>query len=529
MSETEGDRKRPRAALPRPAADAVGHGRTVVDARESIASAAALASQDVLAVTESTHPAVQDGVALCVDLDGTLLRSDLLYESALALLGRKPWLLFLLPFWLLRGKAALKQAIASRVEVDASSLPYDERVLCQLRETRARPRVLCTASNVKFAEQVASHLGLFELVLASDDRCNLSGGRKARMLVERFGERGFDYMGNAPTDLPVWGRARAAWVVNAPPRLAASAAEVTQLAGFLPPDGAGLQAWAGALRVHQWLKNLLVFVPLLASHRFFDSDAVLSSLLAFAAFSLSASGVYVLNDLLDLAADRQHPRKRQRPFACGRLPLSLGVLAAPLLALFGLGIALGAGLGFAAVLAGYYVTTLAYSLQLKRIVMVDVIALAGLYTLRIIGGAVAIGADLSFWLLAFSMFVFLSLAMLKRYTELAVILDYGRDAASGRGYSVKDLPLIQSLGSAAGYMAVLVFALYINSPESLALYARPQVLWLICPLLLYWISHLWMTSHRGGMDDDPLVFAATDRVSQVVIALGGLLALAAIG
>jgi len=472
---------------------------------------------------------LDDGVALCVDLDGTLLKTDLLYESALVLLGRKPWLLFLLPLWLLRGKATLKREIAERVELDATRLPYDERVIEALRDTRARPRVLCTASDAKFAHQVAEHLGLFELVLASADGVNLSGERKAHRLVERFGERGFDYMGNASADLPVWSRARQAWVVNAPAGLSARAARAAQVARELPPAGGGARAWIKALRLHQWLKNLLVFLPLLASHRFLDAQAIAAALLAFAAFSLSASGVYLLNDLLDLDADRQHPRKRLRPFASGVLPLLHGLFAAPLLAAIGLCLGLAVGPLFACVLAGYYAMTLAYSLRLKRVVMVDVIALAGLYTVRIIGGAVAIGATLSFWLLAFSMFLFLSLAMLKRYTELMLALGNGRNLANGRGYAVDDLPLIQSLGSAAGYLAVLVFALYINSPESLALYARPQVLWLICPLLLYWISHLWITSHRGRMDDDPVVFAATDRASQIVIGLSGLLVLGAIG
>lgn len=472
---------------------------------------------------------IDDAVALCVDLDGTLLKSDLLYESALALLARKPWLLLLLPLWLLRGKAGFKREIAARVELDAASLPYDERVIEALRQTQARPRVLCTASDAKFARQVAEHVGLFELVLASENGVNLSGPSKAQALVERFGERGFDYMGNAAADLPVWARARLAWVVNASAAVRAQAARSAQVTRELPPAGGGARAWIKALRLHQWLKNLLVFLPLLASHRFFDSAAVADAVLAFAAFSLSASGVYLLNDLIDLDADRQHPRKRLRPFACGTLPLLHGLLAAPLLAALGLALALAVNPAFACVLAGYYTMTLAYSLRLKRVVMVDVIALAGLYTVRIIGGAVAIGASLSFWLLAFSMFLFLSLAMLKRYTELKVVLGNGRSQANGRGYAVDDLALIQSLGSAAGYLAVLVFALYINSPESLALYARPQVLWLICPLLLYWISHLWMTSHRGRMDDDPVVFAATDRASQVVIGLSGLLVLGAIG
>ena len=480
-------------------------------------------------MTEHIEKPGSASVALCVDLDGTLLKSDILYESLLALLGKNPLYLFMLPFWLLRGKAALKHAIASRIELDPTHLPYDERVLGILRDTRDRPRVLCTASNDKYAQSIAAHLGVFELVLASNDRLNLSGHFKAQSLAERFGERNFDYMGNASIDLEVWARARRAWVVNGSQALARRAARVSELADHLAPPSGAFRAWIKATRVHQWLKNLLVFLPLLASHRFFDLQAVSASLLAFVAFGLCASGVYVFNDLLDLPSDRQHPRKRLRPFAAGRLPLRQGLLVAPLLTAAGFALALLVSPVFALVLLGYYTMTLAYSLRLKRVVMVDVILLAGLYTIRIIGGAAAIGSSLSFWLLAFSMFVFLSLAMLKRYTELSIMLGAGRSKASGRGYEVKDLPLIQSFGAASGYLAVLVFALYINSPESLELYGRPQVLWLICPLLLYWISHLWIKSHRGAMHDDPVIFAVTDRISQVVIALCGVLVLGAIG
>lgn len=467
-------------------------------------------------------------VALCVDLDGTLLRSDALYESVLALLARNPLYLFLLPLWLLRGKASLKQAIAARVDLDPALLPYDERVLTLLRETPLRPRVLCTATNARYADAIAAHLGLFEEVLASDATRNLSGHRKAQALVERFGEDGFDYAGNEAADLDVWAKARRAWVVNASPALAARAAQVAQVEAHLPAARVTARLWIKQVRVHQWLKNLLVFLPLLASHRLGDRDALIASMLAFVAFGLCASGVYVLNDLLDLPSDRAHARKRERPFAAGRIPLLHGLLAAPLLTLAGFALAWLASPLFALVLLGYYVMTLAYSLRLKRVVMVDVIMLAALYTVRIIGGAAAIGAGLSFWLLAFSMFIFLSLAMLKRYTELADVAASGASKASGRGYEVDDLPMIQSMGAASGYLAVLVFALYINSPESLALYSHPKALWLICPMLLFWISRAWMVAHRGGMHDDPVVFAVTDRVSQVVIVVCGLMVLGAV-
>lgn len=471
---------------------------------------------------------MHDDVPLCVDLDGTLLKSDLLYESVIVLLRRNPLYVFLLPMWLLRGKAVLKQAIAERVSIDPNGLPFDDRIIDLIKAAPNRHRVLCTASDQRFADAIARHLGIFDLVLASNGVRNLAGSLKAEALVERFGERGFDYVGNDRIDLDIWRRARRAWVVNGSKSLADAAARHCKLETHLPAEAGQWRAWLKAVRMHQWLKNLLIFVPLLASHRFFEMGALMNAFLAFLAFGLCASGVYVLNDLLDLPSDRLHPRKRLRPFASGRLPLLRGMIAAPVLTLAGFAIALLCGPLFAAVLAVYYGTTLVYSLWLKRVVMLDVMVLAGLYTIRIIAGAAAIGAGLSFWLLAFSMFVFLSLAMLKRYTELATMLSSGRTIASGRGYGVDDLPLIQSLGAASGYLAVLVFALYINSPESIALYSRPQLLWFLCPVLLYWMSRAWVIAHRGRMDDDPVVFAVTDRVSLAVLALFGLIVMLAI-
>lgn len=471
---------------------------------------------------------MNQGAAFCVDLDGTLLKTDLLYESLLALLSRNPLYLFMLPVWLLRGKAALKHEIASRVVLAAETLPYDARVLDALRSTENRPRVLCTASDMKLAKPIAEYLGLFDLVLASDGVHNLSGRRKAAALVGRFGEGAFDYAGNGPVDLHVWRSARRAWVVNGSSRLAREAAKCCEVERHLEAPGGRLHAWLRGLRLHQWLKNLLVFLPVLASHRFLEPAAMLQAVGAYLAFGVCASSVYLLNDLLDLPSDRSHPRKRLRPFAAGQLPLSHGLVAAPLLTILAFLLALLISPGFALVLAIYFLMTLAYSFRMKRVVMVDVVLLAALYTIRIIAGAAAIGSALSFWLLAFSMFLFFSLAVLKRYTELLSMQANGGDKASGRGYEVGDLALLQSLGGASGYISVLVLALYINSPESLALYSHPQVLWLLCPALLYWVSRIWIVAHRGDMHDDPVVFAATDRVSQAVILLCGGIALSAI-
>jgi 4-hydroxybenzoate polyprenyltransferase/phosphoserine phosphatase len=471
----------------------------------------------------------QAGTPLCIDIDGTLIRSDLLLESALALLRRNPAYLLLFPIWLLRGKARLKREIAARANIDASLLPYDARLVEWLRgEAAQRRQVLCTASDRKFADAVAAHIGGFDEVLASDGTRNLAGASKGDALRERFGEHGFDYAGNAAPDLAVWRHARRGVVVNASPALTRRAAQVVEIERVFDRPGEGVRPWIKAMRPHQWLKNLLLFLPLLASHRAFDGNAVLLSLLAFASFSVCASGVYLLNDMLDLEADRAHPRKRLRPFAAGTLPLTAGLMLAPLLTLAAFVLALLVGPRFALVLFGYYVLTLGYSFGIKRIAMLDMVVLAGLYTVRIFAGTVAIRAALSFWLLAFSMFLFLSLAMIKRYTELRLLLRQGRNQAGGRDYQVDDLQLIQSLGGASGYLAVLVLALYINSTASEVLYRHQQVLWLLCPLLLYWVSRVWLIAHRGAMHDDPVVFALTDGVSRIVLAICAVVVVGAI-
>lgn len=466
---------------------------------------------------------------LCVDLDGTLIRSDLLVESALALVAKNPLTVFAMVAWLLRGKAYLKHQIAMRVQVDPATLPYNQELLAWIDGQRAaRAVVLCTASDRALAEPVARHAGVFDDVVASDGATNLSGPDKARVLVERFGEKGFDYIGNAAVDIAVWKHARAALVVEHGHTLSGAAARVATVARRFEVHRGGWRSWARALRMHQWIKNILVFLPLLASHRVLDWHATSTTVLAFVCFGLCASSVYITNDLLDLQADRQHRRKRHRPFAAGTLPLVSGPVVAAMLLIAAFAMAWTVAHQFAAVLLGYYLLTTAYSLQLKRIMMLDVVVLATLYTSRILAGTAAIHSKPSFWLLAFSMFIFVSLAMVKRYVELLALQATDKVAASGRGYDVNDIPLIQSLGASSGYLAVLVLALYVDSTASMQLYEHPHYLWMLCPLLLYWISRTWAIAHRGSMHDDPVVFAVVDRTSQVIGVLAAIIVTLAI-
>jgi len=448
-----------------------------------------------------------DAIPLCVDLDGTLIKTDLLWESALHLIARNPLWLFALPFWFLRGRACLKSEIARRVELNPAALPYHEEFVDFLREQHAHGRrlVLATASNHSLAECVATHLGLFAEVIASDHQTNLRSRAKATRLVERFGQRGFDYAGNSRADLPVWREARHIIVVG-------SARRDFPDAQVFPCERRTLYHLFCLLRPHQWAKNLIIFVPLLTAHRL-DMPALLrAAALAFAAFSLCASGLYVLNDLLDLEADRRHASKQNRPFASGALPIPFGFFLVPLL-LAGAAVFAAALPGrFALVISAYFSLTTAYSLWIKRLTLLDVFLLAGLYTIRLVAGHEATRVPYSAWLLVFSMFIFLSLALVKRFQELHTYNSH----AHGRGYAPGDLELIASLGSSSGYLSVLVLALYVNSEQVRVLYHHPLRLLLICPLFLFWISRVWLLAHRGQIHDDPVLFALRDRMSYLV-------------
>ncbi|HLD65715.1 MAG TPA: UbiA family prenyltransferase [Pseudomonas sp.] len=460
---------------------------------------------------------------LVIDLDGTLLRSDLLLETGMAFVRSQPLQLFKPFSWLAKGKASLKEGLALATHLDVSVLPYDPEVIAFIEAERESGRrvVLATASHHSLAERIALHLNLFDQVLATEGKCNLSAHRKRDLLVEHYGEQGFDYAGNSQDDMPIWASARQAYVVNPESGVERRARAQGNVEQVLHSNPARLKDWLKALRLHQWMKNVLVFVPLLAAHQLTDPLLLWQGLLAFLLFGLCASSVYLLNDLLDLADDRHHHSKRNRPFAAGRLSIKSGLVAFPVL--LGAAFAGAAFLlpwQFSAVLLAYYVMTLAYSLSLKRRMAVDVIVLAMLYTVRIIAGAAAFGLALTFWVLAFSMFMFLSLALVKRYAELLEAKRKGNsEKIRGRGYYPEDLGMIASLGASSGYLAVMVLALYIHDQATTMLYSQPQIIWLACPLLLFWITRIWMLTHRGHMHDDPVVFAFRDRISLTVGAL----------
>lgn len=460
---------------------------------------------------------------LCVDLDGTLIRTDLLYEGICSLAKHSFFSLFLLPFWLILGKANMKEQISKRVQIDPALLPYNEALIGYLRSAKAAGRVLvlATASPRPYAELVANHLGLFDSVLATENGHNLSARNKAERLCALYGEKQFVYVGNSSDDLKVWGKAGRAILVETSPKIAAKAAMLVPIEAKFEGEKPGFRDYLKAIRLHQWLKNILIFVPLFAAHRVGEVGLFSEALLAFLAFGMCASSVYLLNDLLDLPSDRQHSSKHMRPFASGKIPILHGMGLIPVLLLIAGLISLNLTGYFAMVLGCYYLTTFAYSMWLKNKVIIDVITLATLYTFRIIAGAAATKIVPSFWLLAFSMFLFLSLAMVKRYSELLDVLKQSKIKPAGRGYHVDDLSVVMSLGTASGYLSVLVLALYVNSQDVRHLYSNYQLLWLVLPLFLFWISQMWMKTHRGEMHDDPVVFAVRDRASLIIAVLIG--------
>lgn len=462
-----------------------------------------------------TRPAGAEQLPLCVDLDGTLINSDTLAEGVVGLGAdlRLAGALLKLP---VSGRAGFKHAVAQAHHLDPHLLPYNETLLDYLHAQKAAGRylVLATAANVAIAEAVAGYLGIFDEVIASDDTHNLKGAAKAQALCERFGEQGFAYAGDSASDLAVWRLAGAAVVVNARPAVARRAEGLAPVEATIAGPPHSPRVLLRAMRPHQWLKNLLTFVPIFTAHAITDPVAWLNSILCFAAFCATASAIYLINDATDLTADRQHPRKRLRPLASGALSLSAGLGAAALLVTIGIGLAILSGALW--VVAAYAVMSVSYSLKLKELPLVDVFMLASLYTVRIFAGGVATGHPLSLWLLGFSGFLFLGLAVLKRVTELAALSRKQERSPSRRGYTTQDLPILQIFGCASSFAATLVLALFVQQAATAEQYASPGLLWGVVPLMLFWQCRLWLSTSRGYMHDDPIVYSGRDWVSWLV-------------
>lgn len=459
---------------------------------------------------------------LCVDLDGTLIKSDTLVDSLMVLARQNPGALLRSPLWALQGKAFLKARLAALVTLDVEHLPYNRPLLTYLRAEHeaGRKLYLATGADRTLAQKIADHLGIFEEVMASDGAVNLTGKHKLDHLKQRFD--GFDYIGNAMPDLPLLQSARHAMLANPHSRLTSALQRRHVTVSRIFADRSSvLAALAKALRVHQWAKNLLVFLPLLLAHSLSPASLWIA-FAAFVCFSFTASATYILNDLLDLQTDRAHVNKRRRAFAAGDLSVAAGLAISALLLLAAFCVAISLPRTFLIYLLLYLATTLAYSLALKRVVLVDVIILSSLYTVRMMAGSAATHTPVSPWLAAFSVFLFLSLAMVKRFSELQNLHTRGVHPTNGRGYLLTDLEQLRSFGTSSAYASIVIFALYISGHDVVALYHRPNRMWLITPLLILWVSRVWLLASRGELDEDPVVFALTDRMS-LLLGVGVLL------
>lgn len=466
------------------------------------------------------HESDKANVPLVIDLDGTLIRTDSFLEALILVLRRNPLNLFRLPAWILRGKAYTKSRVVAIARPDVALLPYRQEVLDLISKAKQEGRhvVLASGSDSRVVEAVAGHLKLFDDVIGTSGDRNMTRDNKREALEARYGE--YDYVGDSSDDAVVLNGAREAF---APAGTTAARQLERQGRGTVIGDAEGFVGpLLRAMRVHQYAKNLLIFVPLFLAQQLTDAARFFDVVTAFIAFSLCASGVYIVNDILDIEPDRRHASKRRRPFASGDASPIAGVLLA--LICFSAGIVLAVGISqlFLLTLLAYIVATTAYSFYLKRAAILDTLTLAMLYTMRLVAGGVAAGVELSFWLLAFSIFIFLSLALVKRCSELGEMADRGVEKASGRGYSTTDLELLTMMGIASAFTAMLVLALYINAPEVLALYEHPQFLWALCPVLIYWLARVWLLTRRGDMHEDPIVFAIRDRRSYLLAGFAAL-------
>ena len=462
---------------------------------------------------------------LYVDLDGTVIKTDLLFESILLLLKKNIFQTLLIPVWLLKGKANLKHQLSKRVHIPVELLPLNTEFHAYPKEEveRGRNIVLISASSQIPVRQVSDHLGLFIDAMGSDEDHSLKSKNKVTRILQLDPEGGFTYAGNSKDDIAVWSEASEVILVNCNRSLAKNLQHSSEnIRQFDAPKSTLMKFWQ-AIRPHQWPKNALIFLPLILSHQLNQANLLLQACIAFMCFSFVASSVYLLNGMLDLNSDRQHPTKRRRPFASGDLSLAYGYMGAPLLLVLGFLVSLWLPTEFIFLLLGYWLMTTLYSLLLKSLFLIDVLTLASLYTWRIVAGSAAISVVTTYYLLAFSFFLFLGLAMVKRYTEFLNLQNEGKSTIEGRGYAVENLQTLATIGGGSSLIAVAVFAFYINAPATTELYSNPLLLWSICPLLLYLLWRIWTLARRGKLDEDPVLFALTDRRSQFTAAVCGLI------
>ena len=463
---------------------------------------------------------------LYVDLDGTFTKSDMLFESLIIAIKNNPLVFFLCLVWLFKGRAHLKYQLSQRADIPTKLLPLNPELYKFLLEEKANGRklILATASSEKYAANICNDFKLFDSYISSDINTNLKGSTKLSK-IQSMTEH-FSYAGNSSEDFVIFEKCDESYLVN-PTKKAKRLAITSPPSKTLDDPSRNLLVWMKQLRVHQWIKNVLIFVPLIVSGYFLDQNSITTSVLGFLSFSFLASATYIINDLLDLESDRNHFRKKNRPLAAGTISLIEGKFLALILFVLAFTIALMLSDLFALVLGFYLVLTLSYSFKLKQHIGMDIVALASLYTLRIIAGAVILNVTMSFWLLSFSMFIFFSLAIIKRCAELKLLEGAGKKTSSGRDYEVEDYLMLMSIGVSSAMISVLMFCFYVNSNVLADQYQQPTLLWLVVPVLCYWLIRMWAKTHRGMMHDDPIVFSMKDKGSIVTIGFMGLIALLA--
>ncbi|MFH1767324.1 MAG: UbiA family prenyltransferase [Patescibacteria group bacterium] len=463
-------------------------------------------------------------VPLCVDLDGTLISTDLFIESLILSFRQSVYLGLRILLKALQSRSAAKSIAAQKTSILIDQLPYNKDLITWLEKERKKGRrlVLATAAARLHAEAVANYLGLFDEIISSEENINLKREKKREIFVKRFGDKGFDYVGDSKADLAVWRSARQAILIDPSSSLEKKVRTIVPVAKVFRRQ-TEWKDWIHQVRIYQWSKNLLLFLPVLGAHRISDPNTLMKAVFGFFCFCLFTSGSYVVNDLFGLQSDRQHPTKQNRPIASGAIKVRRALMVVPLLILPALFMAYFLSWRFFGWLCFYGVMETLYSIRLKELLMIDVMLLAFLYILRVVAGGAVTGIKVSFWLMAFSIFFFLSLALLKRYVEVAQMGQQRVDMSDNcpvRGYRSDDEPTLRMLGIASGYTAVLILAFYIDSDDVRAMYSNPRILWLLCPLLIYWISRLWLLAGRNDMHENPIVFVLSDKWSYLLGMIG---------
>ncbi|GAB1370577.1 UbiA family prenyltransferase [Candidatus Kapaibacterium sp.] len=456
-------------------------------------------------------------IPLCVDLDGTLTKSDLLFESIIYLLKKNLFFIFIIPFWLFKGKYFTKFKLLEYVIINVKSLPFNQEILnyIMLEKSKGRKIVLVTATAKPLADLVAEYLKIFDDVISSCSNINLLGIEKAEMLNKIFGAKQFDYIGDSVKDVPVWFSARKSYLVDINNKLFSKLKSQVTFDKVFNSEQNSWSVFISQIRIHQWTKNLIIFIPMILAHTL-ELDGIYQTIFGFFALCMVASTIYLINDLADIESDRNHSSKKNRPIASGKLKISSAFKLIPILIVFGFGLAFfTSSIDFMFLLGIYFLTSLAYSFYLKKLYLIDIIILSFLYTLRLLAGGVISETTISPWLFSFSLFIFLSLGALKRYTELKGLDPKKINKTRGRDYFIEDIPLILTLGISSGIMSTLILALYINNPAVVELYIKPELLFLIIPVLFHWILRLWFIAHRGNMNDDPIIFAIKDKSSYI--------------